>query len=122
MSPGSISGVLLLDPMPLDKAISACNKLGESLWTPESHNTSIQTSLDYLVYKNKYNLNQRFWISPLGDIPRTISSTGKLTNVTTDCWLPAICTQNAPFSTKSAQNTTATWQIVVNSNNETITG
>ncbi|KAF2102307.1 alpha/beta-hydrolase [Rhizodiscina lignyota] len=115
-SPYANSGFILLDEQTWNDANSACKALGEELW--ETGN--IQANLDYLLYERKYAPWQRFWIG--GSSPSTIDAEGHVRSGHRDECLPVLCTQTAPYSNGTQQDNSTTWQIMVNSNNELLTG
>ncbi|GES60433.1 carboxylesterase, type B [Aspergillus terreus] len=122
-SPHSDSGFLLLDPMSFDDAERSCEALGESLWGNTGSIEDTKTNLDYLVYEGRYLRNQRYWISPDSQkSPRAINSRGSITRVAAKKKLPVLCTQTAPYSNETYQDTSQQLQITVSSNNERITG
>ncbi|KAJ5929183.1 hypothetical protein N7454_007031 [Penicillium verhagenii] len=116
------SGVLLLDPMPLQKAIDTCHSLGESLWSYTTGVSEIQNDLDYLTYQGKYSNNQQYWIGDVRNTPSTINAKGQIQKASANTYLPALCTQSAPYSNSDTQNTSSTWQVSVRSNNDYLTG
>ncbi|KAJ5748399.1 uncharacterized protein N7511_010095 [Penicillium nucicola] len=111
-SPLGGSGVLVLDARPWKEAKESCQKLGESLWGAHSMTKDIQSALDYLVFQGKFSPSHRFWTSTQK------SSISALANTR----LPVLCTQTAPYSNKTYQNTDSKWQVTVHSNNEYLTG
>lgn len=118
----SDSGVILLDPMPLKQAMASCESLSETIWKPSSGPSSIKSDLDYLVYQRKYSPSQHYWIAPVRGAPSTINADGDITKAAAHTHLPVLCTQSAPYSTEYSSNTSSTWQVAVQSNNEHITG
>lgn len=86
---------------------------------------SIQSNLDYLTLEGKYDADQLYWISSSGTTARAIDGKGQISDTRTfspHSRLPALCTQSAPFSDSSGQNSSEKWQVTVHSNNEYITG
>ncbi|KAJ5897507.1 Carboxylesterase type B [Penicillium tannophilum] len=116
------SGVLLLDPMPLQKAIETCHSLGETLWSYQAEASEIKNDLDYLTFQGKYSKSQKYWIAPVHNIPSTINANGKVQRAFANTHLPALCTQSAPYSNSDSQDTSSRWQVSVQSNNEYLTG
>ncbi|KAH6715868.1 cholinesterase [Leptodontidium sp. MPI-SDFR-AT-0119] len=127
-SPSANSGVILLTPRSKVSATLACAALGEQLWSPELSVTNIQTNLDYLSFGAKYARDQQYWIAPdasARSVARSINGRGGIANTTTfseHLKLPALCSQSAPFSSETFQDTGSKWQTTVRSNNEYITG
>jgi hypothetical protein len=116
------SGVILLTSRSRESAAANCAALGEQLWAPELKTASIQPNLDYLAYENKYPADQQYWIAPNTAGPRAINGKGQVLAVSPHLHLPVLCTQSAPFSNSSYQDTSPEWQVTVHSNNEYITG
>ncbi|KAK2629552.1 hypothetical protein QTJ16_000372 [Diplocarpon rosae] len=126
-SPSAGSGVIVITPRSEASAASACAALGEQLWSPELSNASIQVNLDYLAYQGKYSPDQEYWIAPSGSDRRTIDGKGEIAKNTTATFnsharLPALCTQSAPYSNSTHDDTSLKWQVTVHSNGEYITG
>lgn len=107
--------------------------MGEQLWSPELKTASIQPNLNYYKYYQGLN-DSTFWIAPSQNglsstspvIPRTINTSGSITSISSSennpRKLPALCTQSAPYSTPSAQDTSAPYQVSVIANNQTLLG
>jgi carboxylesterase type B len=95
--------------------------LGEQLWSPESKTASIQANLDYLKYQGKIG-NSSLWVAPSGDKPQAIGLSGSLAAADSSQRLPVLCTQSAPFSNGTTEDTSEKWQVSVHSNNEDYTG
>lgn len=121
-SPNADSGVILLGHQPGLNAASDCASLGETLWSPEEVSCSIQPDLDYLTYEDKYPADQLYRIASDFQQARAISGTGKIVNINPSEKLPALCTQTAPYSNLTFANTSAQWQVSIESNNEYLTG
>jgi hypothetical protein len=115
--------MLLLDSRSLPNAAANCAALGEKLWGSDVNASLVQKNLDYIVYTGKYKPGQMFWIAPDSvENPRTIDTWGVVSVVSRHLHLPALCTNSAPYSSKTAQNSSSPWQVTVHSNNEYITG
>lgn len=121
-SPSAGSGLIVLTSQSRESAAANCAALGEQLWRPEWNTASIQPSLDYLTYENKYHAGQQYWISPNSADYRAIDRHGYIKIVSPHLHLPALCTQSAPFSNSTYQDTSRQWQVTVHSNNEYLTG
>ncbi|KAL8420055.1 hypothetical protein RB594_002999 [Gaeumannomyces avenae] len=125
-SPLADSGVVLLSGRnhTLDEANLGCVALGERLWAPDHGNSSIQATLNYLVYQQAAQNQSKFWISPTaGSNPRTISAGHGVEPASDgDLRLPALCTQSAPFSSPAAADRGAQWHVSVRANDEVLTG
>ncbi|KLU89343.1 crystal protein [Magnaporthiopsis poae ATCC 64411] len=125
-SPSADSGVILLSGRDhtLDEANLGCVALGERLWAPNNGNSSIQATLNYLVYQQAAQNQSMFWISPpAGNGPRTISAGAGIEPAADgNLRLPALCTQSAPFSSPTAADKGQQWQVSVRANDEVLTG
>ncbi|PMD26025.1 alpha/beta-hydrolase [Hyaloscypha hepaticicola] len=125
-SPSADSDVILLSPRSRIYAASACAALGEQLWSPELKTSSIQPNLDYLTSGGQFSADQQYWIASTRNTSRAIDGHGNIANTSTTLsaylQLPILCTQSAPFSNSTYQNTSSQWQVTVYSNNEYITG
>jgi hypothetical protein len=118
-SPKANSAVLLLSgPQPLQAASASCAALGEQLWSPDMKTTSIQSSLDYIVYEKLAAAGSDFWIAG----GKSITAKGAIGTGKSDGKLPVLCTQSAPFSNDSVEDTSEKWQVMVHSNNEDLVG
>lgn len=117
------SGVILLTPRSWESAAADCAALGERLWGPELKTSSIQSNLDYLTYEGKYHASQQYWISSDRSGVRVINGAGRVEAANhRKLELPALCTQSAPFSNSTYQDTSSKWQVTIKSNNEYLTG
>ncbi|KAK3938489.1 Alpha/Beta hydrolase protein [Diplogelasinospora grovesii] len=125
-SPSSTSGVIVLGrrSFSYEEALAGCQALGESLWSPDLKTASIQPNLDYLKYQGRISDSTAFWIAADStNTSRVISSSGDVSSAKSASGrLPALCTQTAPYSTQSSQDTSAKWQVSVDANNQTLTG
>jgi hypothetical protein len=121
-SPSGDSGLIVLTSRSREAAAADCAALGEQLWEPGLKTASIQPNLDYLTYENKYRSSQQYWIAPDASRPRVIDGEGNIKVVSHRLNLPALCTQSAPFSNSTYQDTSRQWQVTLHSNNEYLTG
>ncbi|KAB5557953.1 Alpha/Beta hydrolase protein [Coniochaeta sp. 2T2.1] len=122
-SPAANSAMILLSRRPQSDAASACQALGEQLWSPELKTASIQANLDYLKYQGKIDDSTLMWIGSANNGSRAIGAGGKVADVDAGLRLPVLCTQTAPFATGSSQpNNNPQYQVSVHSNNEDYTG
>ena len=121
-SPLSDSGILVLDARPWQEATESCQKIGETLWGAGSSYKDIQNDLDYLVFQGKYTRNQRFWTASDRRKLSTIDTNGRVNKASANEKLPVVCTQSAPLSNSTFQDTSAQWQVTVHSNDEYLTG
>lgn len=121
-SPLSGSGVLVLGPRTWQEATESCLELGETLWKSDADSKIIQTDLEYLVHLGTYSPEQRFWTASHNQKPSTINAAGQINYASPKKRLPVICTQTAPYSNSTFQDTSGNWQVVVESNNRHLTG
>ncbi|KAI0480490.1 Alpha/Beta hydrolase protein [Xylariaceae sp. FL0804] len=122
-SPSANSAVLLLsEAQPLAEATRSCAALGEQLWSPAA-GADIQANLNYLAYEGVAAAGSQFWIAPDRAGARAIDVRGDVSAADARRSLPVLCAQSAPFSNATWQdNSTARWQVTVESNNEYLTG
>ncbi|KAI1804417.1 cholinesterase [Daldinia bambusicola] len=121
-SPVSNSGVLLLEARSLDRAHEICEAVGEHLWSLEAGIKSIQANLDYLKYSNPDLSRSKFWVASENQSAQAIDIDGHVVQANPDTKLPVLCSQSAPFSNVTFQDTQEKWQVTVKSNNESLTG
>ncbi|PSR94379.1 Alpha/Beta hydrolase protein [Coniella lustricola] len=144
-SPYIDSAVILLSSSSYQDAIAGCKAIGEQLWSPDDVDNSekktsatspaltlsIQSSLNYLVYRGQADQNSRFWVAPSIDSSssgtlRTVSASGHVSEVHSSSanglTLATLCTQSAPLTTSSNTSTAERWQVSVHSNNEDLVG
>lgn len=95
-----------------------CQALNEDLWSPELGTASIQPNLDYLVYDGRAEKDSNFWIASHSNQTRVLSASGNLSTVEPGQELSVLCTQSAPFANSTSTDTSAGWQVSVQSNNE----
>jgi hypothetical protein len=112
----------VLDARPWQEATESCQKIGETLWGAGSSYKDIQNDLDYLVFQGKYTRNQRFWTASDRRKLSTIDTNGRVNKASANEKLPVVCTQSAPLSNSTFQDTSAQWQVTVHSNDEYLTG
>ncbi|KAI1212406.1 alpha/beta-hydrolase [Annulohypoxylon truncatum] len=118
----SDSGALLLEAYSLNNASEACEDVGEKLWSLEPNTSNVQNMLNYLNYSSLNTGFSQFWIASQNGSIRAIDLDGRISQTKLDAELPVLCTQSAPFSNGTSQDTSEKWQITVESNNETLTG
>ncbi|KAI1417669.1 alpha/beta-hydrolase [Hypoxylon sp. FL1857] len=118
----SSPGLLLLEARSLKDAGEACAAVGEQLWSPELKIGNIQTILNYLKLVASDLSVSQFWIASKNRFTQAIDTNGSISQAKPDAKLPVICTQSAPFSNETSQDTSERWQIKAKSNNETLTG
>lgn len=121
-SPVSNSGVLLLEARSLENAGKTCEAVGEQLWSLKLGTKSIQANLNYLKYVDPDLGLSQFWVASGNQSARAIDIYGRIVHAEPEAKLPVLCSQSAPFSNVTAQDTGERWQVTVNSNNEFLTG
>ena len=96
------------------------------MWSPELNTSSIQPNLNYLIAQGTYSENQQYWIASNDTTARALDGHGNIgdsaTTISSHLMLPAICTNSAPFSNSTCQDTSTKWQTTVQAGNEYITG
>ncbi|KAI1457221.1 alpha/beta-hydrolase [Annulohypoxylon moriforme] len=118
----SSSGALLLEACSLNDASEACEAVGEKLWSPELNTSNIKNILSYLNHSSLSTGLSQFWIALKNGSTSAIDTDGRIFQTRLDVRLPVVCTQSAPFSDATSQNTSERWQVALESNNETLTG
>ncbi|KAI0887181.1 alpha/beta-hydrolase [Annulohypoxylon maeteangense] len=118
----SNSGVLLLEAFSLNDASEACETAGEKLWSPELDTSNVQNMLNYLNYSSFKTGFSQFWIASKNGSTLAIDKDGRVFQTRLDARLPVVCTQSAPFSNATLQDTSERWRITLESNNEILTG
>jgi len=121
-SPYADSAVILTDPVGRDASQSVCSKLNENLWQPVKSKRVKRASsslyfADYLKYTGAAT-SSKFWISN-SDAVDTI---GRVTKGPSPAQYQALCTNTAPYSNQSFQDTNEKWHISLDVNNQTLTG
>lgn len=93
----------------------------ETLWDPADH-----TELDflrYLEYEKAGGDIGQYWIRSRSNTGcRAITTLGKIKTVPCDTKLPALCSQSAPLSATSSNNTDPEWQTTVQTGDATVLG
>ncbi|KAI1265181.1 cholinesterase [Xylariaceae sp. FL1019] len=117
-NPAANSGVIVLEPRSFANASKSCEALGEELWRPGNYSASLRPNLDYLKYSGQAQNISRFWVAS----GRTIDIQGTSHAENTTREFPVLCTQTAPFSNTSFQDTSDRWHVTVGTNDEYITG
>ncbi|KAK8090143.1 hypothetical protein PG997_005104 [Apiospora hydei] len=121
-SPAADSGVIILGARPLKEAKSACKALGEKLWSPKHRTAGIQPNLEYLKFAGRDKEVPKHWIASNESDARAINVDGEVSASDSASKLPVLCTQTAPFSSETHQDTSGRWHVTVHSNNEVLTG
>ncbi|KAJ4360412.1 uncharacterized protein N0V89_000974 [Didymosphaeria variabile] len=103
------------------KAEAGCAALQETLWDPTDH-----TELDflrYLAYEKARDDVGQYWVQSGKDTGcRAITTSGKIRTVPCDTKLPALCSQSAPLSSTSSNNTEPRWQTHVRTGEAAVVG
>ncbi|KAI0180064.1 alpha/beta-hydrolase [Hypoxylon sp. FL1284] len=119
--PAAGPSVMLLEGHAAEDAGAACEAMGEQLWSPDSGAGSIQKVLDYVEYLAPNH--GQFWIAPKDQSARAMGTDGHVSlTVSLGEELPVMCTQTAPYSNLTFQDTSEKWQVGVQTNNETLMG
>ena len=127
-SPDADSAVILTDARSYqDVSQSVCAKLGEKLWKPKPGNCKRATPAlpfsDYLKFDGKADGSSKFWVnSDSGSNAVDIAGRPSKVDSGSNSRLPGLCTNTAPYSTQSFQNSTSQWQISLDVNGQTLTG
>ncbi|OLN81458.1 Para-nitrobenzyl esterase 4 [Colletotrichum chlorophyti] len=121
-SPAANVGALFLEAkLTLAEAKSACDELGEKLWSPDSNNTRrILAILDY--QQPDIDLSAIWVSSTSGDGSRTINRRGEASSADASSTNPVLCMHTAPFSNRTAQDSSRRWQAKVRSNYADVLG
>ncbi|KAK0741098.1 cholinesterase-like protein [Schizothecium vesticola] len=121
-SPFATSGVIFLNPRPYSDALTACQALGEQVWSPGLNTSSIKPNLDFLRFQGRISATSRLWIASNGNETWALDASGSISAADSASQLPVLCTQTAPFSRKGVQDTSEKWRVEVEANNQTLTG
>ena len=110
-----------------DVSQSVCAKLGEKLWKPKPGSCKRATPAlpfaDYLKFDGKADSSSQFWVnSDSGSDAVDIAGRPKKVDSGSKLQLPGLCTNTAPYSTQSFQNSSSQWQISLDVNGQTLTG
>ncbi|KAH6850047.1 Alpha/Beta hydrolase protein [Chaetomium sp. MPI-CAGE-AT-0009] len=124
-SPNADKAVILTDAHPYRDVSGVCSKLGEQLWGPgkgqPDKNIAALPFSEYLKYEGIAGASSKFWVS--GSDSKVVDVAGRYSNVNpSKSRFPGLCTNTAPFSTQSSQDTDTKWQISLDVNNQTLTG
>ncbi len=104
---------LIDQPSPFESGRKSCAALGEDPWSPEKADfkLTLSKSLGYQEYQRFAPKGQLYWVAKAKDCScRAIDAEGKIQRVDCGRKLPILCTQGAPVSTSSSQNTSAVWR------------
>ncbi|KAK7952515.1 uncharacterized protein PG986_008243 [Apiospora aurea] len=121
-SPAADSGVIILGARPLKEAKRACKDLGEKLWSPKQRTASIQPNLEYLKFAGRDKEGPKHWVASNESDALAINVDGEVSASDPASELPVLCTQTAPLSHETDQDTSDRWHVTVHSNNEVLTG
>ncbi|KAK4247277.1 hypothetical protein C7999DRAFT_32252 [Corynascus novoguineensis] len=127
-SPNDGSGAIIVGKQSaFDTGRAACALLGEEPWSPEMAEFSsvLNTALGYQEYQHIAPKNQLYWVSktePSRRTCRAIDARGRAHDVDCRKKLPILCTHNAPVSSSTSDNNTATWQVQQTVGNKVLTG
>jgi hypothetical protein len=117
--------VILTDARPYQDVLSVCSKLGERLWGQGQgqckRNTIAVPFAESLKYDGVVDASSKFWVS--GSDSKAVDVAGRYSKVSpASSRFLGLCTNTAPFSTQSSQDTDDKWQISLDVNNQTLTG
>ncbi|WVF70060.1 hypothetical protein IAT40_004847 [Kwoniella sp. CBS 6097] len=105
--------LVLNDGLSYDAAGAACKSLGEALWTP--------SQADFLPYLAQSGRGGQYWTAngcahlTSSQIPETTAQCDK------QQYLPALCTNSAPYSTQEKQDNSTYWQVKIQTGEATWT-
>ncbi|KAK3295616.1 Alpha/Beta hydrolase protein [Chaetomium fimeti] len=124
-SPNADKTVILTDAHPYQDVSGVCSKLGEQLWGPGKgqckRNIAALPFSEYLKGDGVAGASSKFWVS--GSDSKAVDVAGRYSDVNpSKSRFRGLCTNTAPFSTQSSQDTDAKWQISLDVNNQTLTG
>lgn len=107
--------------------MTACNLLGETLWSPEKakFTDALKTSLAYQIYQGIAPKDRIYWVSKLSDSDDTcrgIDAGGQVIDLDCLSEVPTLCTQSAPISTRNFANSSLSWQLSHFVGNKQLTG
>ncbi|KAK3302444.1 Alpha/Beta hydrolase protein [Chaetomium strumarium] len=111
--------VIVTDAKLYKDAPDVCAKLGEQLWRPAAARGP--AFAEYLQYEGRANASSSFWAAASAGV-NAVDMAGRRHRGPAHARFPGLCTNSAPFSTQSSQDTSARWQISVDVNNQTLTG
>ncbi|KAK0732802.1 Alpha/Beta hydrolase protein [Apiosordaria backusii] len=98
-----------------------CSGLGEQPWSESKKKggkTVLQPLFDYLRYEKRASSSSRYWIAGR----KTIDVDGDVDSTKSRDEFAGLCTNKAPFSNETFQDTSSKWQVSVDVNNQTLTG
>ncbi|KAK4175607.1 putative cholinesterase [Triangularia setosa] len=98
-----------------------CSGLGEQPWSESKKKggrTVLQPIFDYLRYEKRASSSSRFWISGR----KTIDIDSEIDSAKSRDEFSGLCTNQAPFSNGTFQDTSLKWQVSVDVNNQSLTG
>jgi hypothetical protein len=108
-----------------DASQSVCAKLGEKLYKPKTDckrdTAAALPFADYLKFDGKADSSSKFWVSPDSG-SKAVDIAGRKADSASNSKFPGVCTNTAPYSTQSFQNTSSQWQISLDVNGQTLTG
>ncbi|KAK4143660.1 Alpha/Beta hydrolase protein [Dichotomopilus funicola] len=130
-NPDADSAVILTDAGTRDDITHVCDKLGETLWSSKGNNgkgkgkgkpapASVPFA-DYLQYDGRASKSSKFWVSS-GPGQDAVDIAGKTVKGSAKSRFPGFCTNSAPFSNQSGQDTGKRWQVSLDVNGQTLTG
>ncbi|KAH7322392.1 camp-regulated D2 protein [Stachybotrys elegans] len=123
--PGS-GAILIEQAKTYHAAVEACGQLSESLWSNANNISyaSLKASLAYQVYQGNHAADAKFWIERETDgcECRAVGADGSLHYVKCSIPLPVLCSQSAPVSNASFEDTSPRYQITQQVGDSQMTG
>jgi hypothetical protein len=125
------AALLLNSPSTWSSALSSCEALSETLWSPQLQDftAGLNNSLAYEVFSGRISSNQLLWVGSQGGTPsrraqlcQAIDINAKVHQVGCTEKLPALCTQNAPASNITFANTSTSFQVAQRVGSQTLIG
>ena len=120
--------MILTDARPHQDASDVCAQLGEQLWRPTPGKGHCKRDAaaalpfaEYLKYDRTADASSKFWVSSSSN-SSAVDIAGRYDNVSPGSHARGLCTNTAPFSTQSSQDTSSKWQISLDVNGQTVTG
>ncbi|KAL2164161.1 hypothetical protein VTH06DRAFT_3375 [Thermothelomyces fergusii] len=128
-SPDADAAVILTDARPHQHVSDVCRELGEQLWRPGEgkgkKNKKGASALPFagaLAYDGTADASSKFWVDGPDRAAVDLAGRPLPPDSVSHSKLPGLCTNTAPFSSPSAQDTSPRWQISLEVNNQTLTG
>ncbi|KAK4165334.1 putative cholinesterase [Cladorrhinum sp. PSN259] len=123
-SPNADTSVIVTESrLSRDSYERVCSGLGEQPYSGSKSSKGIKPLLDYLKHEGRATPSSQFWVAGSGSSQKVINTSGVTTQQKSKKdTLQGLCTNKAPFSDGSFQDTSNKWQISLDVNNQTLTG